>query len=376
MKTALRICFVIPTLGAGGAERVASILCGEWAKLGCDVHVLTYQAHGEHSHYPMASGITVHQLDMMRSTDGGLDFVLENLLRLWRLRRHLRLLAPDVVVAFMPEPNVVTRLATLGMRAVVVLSERVHPAYLPHRRLLLAMQRRFYPLADAVVVQTSVIAEYVMRHFGVRRASVIPNPLDIRTFRTFSSDAHASRGVLAVGRLDVQKGFDCLIKAFSILAADFPDWILTILGEGPQRKDLEVLIAECGLQGRVVLPGVISNVAECLQSAALFVHAARFEGYPNAVMEALAAGCPVVATDSPGGARELLENGRYGLLVDVDDVVGLSQAMGELMASPQRRQALSETAPAAVQHLDAGRIAGRWIALFEELHAAARIVTP
>ncbi len=361
----LRIAFVIATMTAGGAERVAATLCNAWAEQGHEVHLITFERDGTAPHYELDSGIVRHGLDLLRRSRSLVSFLLDNVRRVSVLRGALRAVAPDVTVSFMPEANVIALLAGVGQRWPTVVSERVHPAYVPLARAAEAMRRLTYPRAATVVAQTAVIADYVQRQFGAH-AVAVPNPIDLRAFRPRAEEpVERSRcRILSIGRLDRQKGFDVLIDAFAKLAPRHPEWELVIFGHGDQRAALERQIAEQGLGDRVRLPGVTTAIAAELQEADLYVHASRFEGYPNAVMEALACGCPVIATDSPGGARELLQDGAYGQLVRVDDVAGLAAAMGSVMADAGLRRAMRRKAPEAVADLAVDPIAAHWIDLF------------
>ncbi len=361
----LRIAFVIATMTSGGAERVAATLCNAWAESGHEVHLITFGRPGTAPHYAVDSRVMRHDLDLLRHSRSLVRFALDNIRRVIVLRRSLCAIAPDVTLSFMPEASVIALLAGVGQRWSTVVSERVHPAYVPLARIAGAMRRLTYPRAATVVAQTAVIADYVKRQFGAR-AVALPNPIDLRAFRPRAEEpvVRSRRRILSIGRLDRQKGFDVLIDAFAKLALSHPEWELVIFGHGDQRAMLEQQIAERGLGDQVRLPGVTTAIAAELQEADLYIHASRFEGYPNAVVEALACGCPVIATDSPGAVREILQDGAYGQLVKVDDVEGLAVAMISVMADANLRRAMRRKAPEAVAELSVDRIAAHWIDLF------------
>lgn len=370
-QDSMRLAFVISTLASGGAQRVAVTLCNSWIDAGHSVDLLTYETPGTASHYTLDPAIRCHRLDLLKQSRSRFGFVMDNLRRVLAVRRVLKSVALDAVVSFMPEPNVVTLLAGLGLGCPIVVSERIHPAYLHLGRMREIMRRLTYPLAAAVVAQTRAIADYIECHFKVE-CSVLPNPLDHERFSGKGRcGGDGRRRIVSVGRLDFQKGFDLLIDAFARIAAHHPSWDLVIFGEGGLRGELTARVAAHGLSGRVYLPGVTSDIAAELRAADLYVHAARFEGFPNAVMEALACGCPVIAADGPGGTGELLQGGLYGCLVPVEDIPALAAAMSDLMADDQRREIMGQKAPRAVAHLAADRIAEQWIALLRHVGAGA-----
>lgn len=363
----MKIAFLISTLDAGGAQRVATILCNHWV-VAHEVALLTFQAPEDSLQFPLDERVRYFALDLLGSSKGVLGTVGRNIARVATIRRRLREIAPDVLVCFMTETNVVGTLAARWAQVPVVISERIHPAHHPlplvHRLARLVV----YRMANALVVQTQNIADWYQRRTGlvpVRIANPVegaPAPLQTREPR-----ATAGGEIVSVGRLERQKGFDVLINAFHHLAADRPGWSLTIYGEGPLRNDLETQVEMLGLHDRVRLPGITRDAREQLRAADLYVHPARYEGFPNAVAEALAEGLCVVATDCPGASAELLQHGRYGILVTPEDPVSLAQAMGRAMDDPVLRKSFASRARGALYGLEVDTIAASWLSLFENV---------
>lgn len=361
----LKIAFLISTLGTGGAERVATVLSNAWCEAGHDVSILTYQRPGERPHYNLRAGVGHYPLSVMARSRRVPARAWNLIFRLWRVRRCLIKLRPDVIVCFMTEANVVGLVAAAGLGIPVVVCERTHPGH--HRVGWVASQarRRLYAYAAAIVVQTTDIAAWYRQTLGLA-TRVIANPVpgvENRARRTVP--AGARRNMVAVGRLERLKGFGTLIAAFRTLAADFPEWDLTIHGDGLDRAAFEAEAA--GLENRIRLPGVTRDTYTHLVDADIYVHPSHYEGFPNALCEALSVGCCVVATDCPGGSREILADGRYGVLVPVADADAMAEALRALMADESRRLALAEQAPRAVVDLNVPRIAGLWIDLFREV---------
>jgi len=225
-----------------------------------------------------------------------------------------------------------------------------------------------YGLADAVVVQTSDIAKWMENSLKITPL-IFPNPIDLNAKVLTETNTKMGTGkkVVAGGRLSFQKGFDFLIDAFSRVADKNPSWTLSIYGDGPELENLKNRAKKLGLKDRVEFQGIVPDLRSRLSQCDLFVHSARYEGYPNVVMEALASNCCVVATDCPGGTRELLQDGRYGKLVPCDDVEKLSMILSELMNDDSLRQHMAENASGAVKDLDSAKISKRWTQLFESL---------
>ncbi|MCP5151346.1 MAG: glycosyltransferase [Chromatiales bacterium] len=360
----MRIVFVIATLDAGGAERVATTLTRHWSAAGRDVHLVTFESPDAVSHYRVGPGVEVHRLDLLRAQGAGGGSLGAIIGRTVALTRCLRRLTPDVVVSFIAETNVLAVLACRWLRVPVVVSERIHPAHYPASRLRARIRDLVYRLADRVVVQTDDIAAWFAAR-GSRRVTVLPNPVELAEPRP-RPPPRAERGrIVAIGRLAPQKAHDVLVEAFARIAPEHPGWSLAIYGEGPLRTALSARIAALGVGDSVTLAGLTDDVPGVLATADLFVHCSRFEGAPNVLIEALAAGCCCVATDAPGASGDLLDGGRLGVLVPPDDPPALATALSALIDDPARRARCAAGAREGVAHLEAGAVSGRWLAVVE-----------
>jgi glycosyltransferase involved in cell wall biosynthesis len=360
----LRIAFVIPSLGAGGAERVATLLANEWRAGGHDVTLVTFDTPGTEPFFALDPGISLRELSA--SATRGLSAKLgTNVARVSRLRAVLRELRPDVVVAFMTEANVIALWAALGLGVPVVISERNQPDRPGLGRAHRLARRLTYPLASAMVVQTDAIASWGKARFRIP-VHVIPNPVRLGEGTARREDGDV-QWLTSLGRLVPQKGFDILIESFAAVASRHPKWRLVIYGEGPDRALLERLREGSGCADRIVLPGLTKDAAEALSKASLFVLPSRFEGYPNALLEALAQGLPVLATASPGGTVEILANGAHGMLVPPEDVAAMTRALDAMLSAPDLRDAYAWKARRAVTGLDVATVGKRWLDLFAGL---------
>ena len=360
----MRIAFVIPSLGAGGAERVATLLANEWNENGHDVILVTFDPPGTQPFFALDPGVSLRGL--AASASRGLSAKLgTNVARVSRLRALLRELHPDLVAAFMTEANVIALWASRGLGVPVVISERNQPDRPGLGRAHKLARRLTYPLASALVVQTDAIASWARARFRVP-VYVIPNPVHLG-----AGDARRADGdeqwLISLGRLAPQKGFDILIESFAAVASKHPKWRLVIYGEGPDRPLLERQRAASGCADRILLPGLTRDPAEALSSASLFVLPSRFEGYPNALLEALAQGLPVLATSCPGGMVEILADGVHGMLVPPDDVAAMTTALDAMLSAPDLRDAFALKARRAVTGLDVATVGRRWLKLFAGL---------
>lgn len=357
-----RITLVISGLRLGGAERVVCALARYWIEQGCDVGVVTV-ASPDVDVYDLPAGAQRVALGLARPSRNVVDGCVQASRRVLALRRALGRLAPDVVVSFLESTNVLSLLATIGMGLPVIACERTDPRFARSGRPWAALRRLLYPRATAVVVQTESVATWA-RAF-CPKVEVIENFVERPARYAMPGAEHGPRRLLAMGRLSFEKGFDLLIEAFGRIAGPRPDWSLTILGEGPERRRLEDLAAALHLEQRVSLPGRVADPLPHLVAAHAFALPSRYEGFPNALLEAMAAGLPAVAFDCPSGPSDIIADGRDGLLVAAGDVAQLAAALGRLMDDPGERVRLAANAREIAVTYAPERVLGRWSELLK-----------
>jgi glycosyltransferase involved in cell wall biosynthesis len=240
------------------------------------------------------------------------------------------------------------------------------------------MRRISYRFLDAVVVLTSEAKQWVRTHTAARAVYVIPNPLawplENGEPRLLPEETclPGRSIILAVGRFVPQKGFARLIEAFNRLKAENPSWDLVILGAGPDRQMLESRRDKLGLNGRVFFPGRAGNVGDWYKRSSIFAMTSLFEGFPNALLEAMGYGLSVISTDCDTGPRDLIENGVNGFLVTEGDQDALTTGLQQLMASSDLRARLSAKARNVVEDYALDNIWLRWHSVFDAIAVGSR----
>lgn len=338
-----RAVFVINSLGGGGAERVMSKIVDDISKgdEALDVSLITLDALDDQ--YRLASTVRRIKLDSKGSLLRGIYLIF-----LFFSRDR-----PDVIVSFLTRSNLVVVIVGKILRIRTVISERVnttsHFRSKTSGRLSQFLLKFVYPFADQIVCVSHGVRNDLIYNYGISedKLCVVYNPVDTLDIIARSRD---ESGILlprdyfvAVGRLTENKNMNSLICAYA--KADVtPD--LVILGEGEQRNQLEELVQRLGLVGRVHLPGFVSNPAAVVANARAYLSASLAEGFPNALVEAMALSKPVVSSDCDSGPSEILSGGddlkvtectemRYGLLTPSGDVAELARAI-RLMTSDER----------------------------------------
>lgn len=370
----MNLLIFIYSMSSGGAERVTANLVNQWAKRGWRMTVVTL-AGENFDFYEMHPAVQRIALDLARGSSNSIVAMVNNLRRLVALRRVLRQVRPDIAVGMMTTANVLLSLAALRLPGIsVIVSERTHPPQLPIGRLWSWLRCLVYPFASRVIMLTSEGWRWLQREIPRARGVVMPNPipypLPISEPRLAPESVLAPerKMLLAVGRLSEEKGFDFLLSAFAELAHAHLDWDLVILGEGSLRSELERQVQVLGLTGRVHLPGRAGNMGDWYARADLYVMSSRYEGFPNALGEAMAYGCAVVSYDCDTGPRDLIRHGVDGLLVKpVGDVLALARALGQLMRDDALRTRMAAKAVEVRERYSMENILAMWEKLFDEV---------
>lgn len=320
----MRFLFVSAGMLFGGAERVTSILTDEWGKKSHETKILVTRTEAI-SKYPLSDKVTlISCYDNVSKAKIGQIAIIK------KVREICKEWKPDVVISFYNDLCALSALAITGLHIPLIYSERNDPNKTNQRRSDQLYRKIVEHRADTIVFQTKGAQKCYSK--GVQDKSVvILNPVDTTGY-PIHDFTHEKKEIVTVGRLEPQKNQKLLIDAFSLIADELADYSLVVYGEGSLREELEAYIKEKRLQDRVFLPGAKSNIQDYIKDAALFVLSSDYEGIPNALIEAMAIGLPCVSTDcSPGGARELIQNGTNGVIVPCGDFNELEKQMRGLI---------------------------------------------
>jgi glycosyltransferase involved in cell wall biosynthesis len=316
----MKLLFGIKSLDVpgGGAERVLTIVASGLAERGHDVTVVTFDAPGGSSFYPLNLGVNRICLDIgsVSAATGLKPF----LARMSALRRTVRDQRPDVVVGFMHSMFVPLAFSMVGTGTPLVASEHIVPEYYRDRRLQYAL----FKMACLMATRVTVLSEAVKLGYPrILQKRMIPMPNPVVVYEQCHVDVVAENKspkiVLSVGRLERQKDHMTLVNAFAAVADQFPDWNVRIVGDGSLRADLEAAISRHGLEGRVALPGSTDRIDREYEQAQLLAVPSRFESFGMVTAEAMAVGLPVLGFVDCPGTNELISHGKNGWLVTPED---------------------------------------------------------
>jgi GalNAc-alpha-(1->4)-GalNAc-alpha-(1->3)-diNAcBac-PP-undecaprenol alpha-1,4-N-acetyl-D-galactosaminyltransferase len=361
----MKVTLVIYAMGLGGAQRVMSILANYWATHGSEVTLITLSGCTRPSFYELEAQVKLVQLGIIGDSPNFIQILRTGSQRIGRLRAAILASQPDVVISFLNTVNVMTLIATWQLNLPVIVSEHSYPAFLDVNRWWQALMKVTYRRADLVTLLTESALAFYPRDRGYR-SIVMPNPVITPAAEITTTQLVSSPTLIAIGRLHAVKGFDLAITAFAKLRDKHPDWHLTILGEGPNRAELEELRSKLDLTNFVHFLGQVQNVNAHLRQADIFVLSSRFEGFPMALCEAMACGVPVVAADCLSGPREIITDGVDGILVAMEDVDALAHGMDILMSDPVKRQQLARAAPQILERFGLEQVMNSWKEAIDE----------
>ena len=321
-------------MGGGGAERVVSILANQFANIGNSI--IIYTPTSNESFYPLNPSIRIlgEQINISKKPIKRKIQMLIGGIKMWfSYQKLVEKEKPDAVISFLTETNCLALIHNHKKYKLIV-SERADPT---KRKWIIQIITKFlYAKADVLVCQS----EKVKRYYNLKNSIVIPNPIDESNLPK-KYDYGKRMCICSVGRLSKEKNQSCLIRAFSMIKEKFNDYYLEIYGEGPLRKELQDLIDSLHLNNRIKLMGAHKDVLEKIKDTSLFVMSSDYEGFPNALVEAMAIGLPVICTDFDSGTAKELVKKENGLLVPVGDTHALAKAMEYMLENTELRKSMS-----------------------------------
>jgi GalNAc-alpha-(1->4)-GalNAc-alpha-(1->3)-diNAcBac-PP-undecaprenol alpha-1,4-N-acetyl-D-galactosaminyltransferase len=342
------LAFVISSLTSGGAERVMTQLANQAAESGLRVEliVLSKKPHFFELHPDIRWWEPDFTIDQMHR----LQFQWKDF---WWLRHRLRQIEAEAVLSFGGKYNVFVLLASTGLGKKVFVSDRSRPS-ISYGRFLDRLNPRVYPRAAGIIAQTQRGKEVLEHKTGHKNIRVIPNPIPL----VGSGSALREPLILNVGRFITSKHQDWLVDYFNALGPE--RWRLTFLGEGPQYEKVKKYASSTALARRIAFMGNVTDVDTYYRRASIFAFTSTSEGFPNALGEAMSAGCACISFDCEAGPADLIEDGKTGFLVSEGDHQGFKEKLHRLIADASLREQMGRCAMESMKAFRADRIAQQY----------------
>jgi glycosyltransferase involved in cell wall biosynthesis len=353
----MKLLFFISSMWGGGAERVMSILCNELIKRDYDVNLATNINHT--FAYKLDTGIKIIPLypeDYWKKHK-----IIRLILYIKRIRSIVSQTKPDIIISFMHNICAIT----YGMRIPVIQSE--HTTYSRKVSKKFNIGRLFInKLANKVTVLTQ--QDFDLLGNRLPNKVVMPNPL---SFPIYTAENMRNNAILAAGRIDVWhvKGFDNLLKSWSLIAQKHKDWHIEIAGTGNDKNInyLKQLTKQLGIEDSVYFLGFVKDIDKLMQQSHIFVLSSRYEGFGMCLIEAMSQGCACISFDCPTGPKEIITDGYSGILIENQNIEKMSEAILRVIEDEELREMLSQNAGKEVIRFTPDKTVERWEELFKEL---------
>ncbi|MFA5283589.1 MAG: glycosyltransferase [Bacilli bacterium] len=350
----MRIAFVISTLYGGGAERVACILANQWISKGNGLCFFT-TSFSDGKTYSLNSEIDIENIAVSRH-----QCFLSKILC---LKAKIKDYSPDIIVSFLDMPNFYASFVGALLKIPTICSERNNPIEFPSKKSVRLLRRIAFLQANGVVFQTNDAKSFFSKKVQ-KKGYVISNPVT-----PFLPDRKkpANNSIISAGRLENQKDFPTLIKAFALFNKIHPEYSLFIYGDGSQKQNLLTLIQDNQLSQSIKIMPFSESLHQIIAESRIFVLASKFEGMPNTLLEALSIGVPSVASDCPiGGCKELISNAKFSALFELGNGTQLNERLLEIAGDYEKHFSGSASeAQYFKERYSVAQIAGEWISIIK-----------
>ena len=349
-----KVIFVVASMAGGGAERVIAILANQFVQQGIEVSIM--MTAGEDVVYQLDRRVEL--VSIGGKTGGSMK---ARFMRIKKMRDYFKVNSPAVAVVFGLGASFFVVMANVFLKNKMIISERNDPNACTHPHL----RNLVYSRADYMVYQTEMARDEFPEYLK-KRSAVIANPISSNLPKRWGGKRE--KKVVAVGRLEKQKNYEMMLKAFAKFYEKHPEYQLHIFGKGYLESSLKKMADSLQISEAVVWEGFSRNVWRQIESAAMYILSSDYEGISNSMLEALGLGLPVISTDCPiGGSRMCIQNRENGILVPVGESQALAQAMCEVVEDEEFAKKIADNAYKIREKFSEENISGQWLNVISRL---------
>ena len=351
-----KLAFIIPSLKAGGAERVVSTLTNQLIN---DFDIVIVVLYTCKPFYNLDTKIKVVFCKDVYNNNPSFFQSITNHFKLINTSRKLISNAnADIIIGFTTIANIYSVLIAKQLRIPSIISERIHPQFGSISNFWVKVRKFVYPKTDALVIQTKDIKTYFNTLIKAEKVKIINNPLAEELVEQRNLQTTKKNHIICVGRLEDQKNQELLIRAFANIERN--DYKLLLIGEGNKKEHYKNLVNSLKLNDSVDFIGNVKDISTYYNSAKIFVLPSNYEGFPNALIEAMYYGLPCIATNCPSGPSEIINDGENGFLIPVKDQLHLEKKLALLINNTGLQIQFKEKAIESTTIFEAEFIANKW----------------
>lgn len=370
MAVKQKVLFIINDLRMGGAQRVLSIVMRELVRCGYDVALITNHSASS-DFYKIEQNIGRYTTALFNPSANVAEAVMNNLRRVSRIRKIISKESPDVVFSFMTETNILAILATLLSDTRVIVSERSDPEKEKKSFIWELLRKITYRNADLVTSNSKASLGYLASMVKREKLVFLPNPVEGCSEASIpGEDRESAKILLVVSRLHPAKGIDILIEALAVLKSKGKEYQLWIAGDGPEKENLHAQAKDVGVAADIRWLGGVSELVPLYKKASLFILPSRMEGMPNALLEAMSCGLPVVTSNASPGPLEYVVHGETGLVFESESSSSLAAVIDEIMGDDAERYRMATNSIDKVKPFLCSNVIPEWEKIIFQRHSA------
>ena len=347
-----KVIFITNFLGNGGAARVMSVVANYLEDRDVDVEI--YSFLDREGMYKLNKNVKYNIIECKSKNN-----TLKKIERILKLRKILKKYKKVTIISFEYFVNMQTIIANMFLRNKLIISERNDPSKRGNGKIIRRLRNVLYKFADCLVCQTPDAKEYFPKKIQ-EKTVIIPNPIMPNLPKRFEGER--KKEIVTFCRIEKQKNLKLMVDAFNMLTKDHDDYKLVIYGDGSFKEELEEYIKEKKLEHKIEVNHFEQDVHRKVVDSCMFVSSSNYEGISNSMLEAMGIGLPTICTDCPcGGARMMIENNVNGILVPVEDVQSMYNAMKKIIENPEFAENLSKNATKIKEKLNQDKICKMWV---------------
>ena len=357
-----KIACCMTTVGYSGAPKMMAWIASQMAKNGCNVDLVTYYHNKDIQ--PIYETVKRFNFNIKHRSSNTIGKIIETLLAYKRLCAYVKKEKPDIIIMFSNLVSFLYLLLRINRKTPVIISERGDP---DKGGVIYRILRKSYYFANIIVFQTEEAKEKFPNKIQ-NKSVVIPNPV-IQAYRKRVEYSKRDNTIAFAARFNIeQKRQDIMVEAFEIVHKKHPTIKLNFFGDGPDIKKIMDMVEEKNLSRHVKFFGFVSPIEKYIRNSAVFVLTSDYEGIPNALIDAMALGMPVVSTNcSPGGAKLLIDNYKNGILVPRSDSKKVAEAINFLLENPQEADKMGTKAQDIINRFSPESIYSLWLKVINSI---------
>lgn len=331
------LLIVVSDFGSGGSQRAISLICNHWAKKGRVVKIITF-SDVENDFYKLNNNIERISIDSYQSTNTFIEKITGNIRRIYLLREAIVKINSPILLSFIGVTNILVIISSINLKCKTIISERNDPSKQSLGMIWDFLRRILYRYADTVTANSinaiSEMEKYVPKSKLVFTPNALPDGVISVSIKT-------QREIVCVGRLHKQKMHGNVIEAYKNIAFLYPDWKLTIVGEGPNRRAIEGLIRKYNLEKFIILEGEVRDIEKYYRRSSIFILISQYEGTANSVIEAVSHGLPIIINKKISGCLDWVVDGKSGYILEDESTLTIEKHLSCLMKDSVLRKEFS-----------------------------------